>query len=148
MGSSGIFALCIVASVAESRTAVTPIQKVLTLLGDMLAKGKMEKEEEATKFAAFDQWCTDLKRTKTDEIKAGEATMEELSAKILKAESEIRALTDRILELEEDVGRWDQDQKAASVVRKREKTDYEATLTDYTESVDALTEAIAVLKKQ
>merc|ERR1712129_59469 len=64
------------------------------------------------------------------------------------AESEIRALTDRILELEEDVGRWDQDQKAASVVRKREKTDYEATLTDYTESVDALTEAIAVLKKQ
>jgi len=121
---------------------------VLTLLGDMLAKGKKEKEDEATKFASFEQWCSDIKRTKTEEIKAGEMTMEEQNAAILKAESEIRALTDRIQELEEDVGRWDQDQKAATDVRQKEKTDYQATLQDYTESLDALSEAIAVLKKQ
>jgi len=142
------FAASGTATLVHSRTAVTPIQKVLTLLGDMLAKGTKEKEEEATKFAAFEQWCAGTTQTKTEEIKAAEATMEEQSAKILKAESEIRALTDRIQELEEDVGRWAQDQKAASDVRSKEHTDYEATLQDYTESLDALTEAIAVLKKQ
>jgi len=142
------FAASGTATLVHSRTTVTPIQKVLTLLGDMMAKGTKEKEDEATKFSAFEQWCANMKQTKTEELKAGEATIEEQSAKILKAESEIRALTNRIQELEEDVGRWAQDQKAASDVRSKEKTDYEATLQDYTESLDALTEAIAVLKKQ
>jgi len=50
---------------AQNGASVTPIQKVLTLLGDMLAKGKQEKEDEATKFASFEQWCSDIKRTKT-----------------------------------------------------------------------------------
>jgi len=128
--------------------SVTPIQKVLELMSDMLAKGKKEKNDEASKFSAFAQWCGDQTRIKTDEIKKAEARMEQLEATILKDESEIRALTDRILELEEDVGRWGKDHKASTDVRNKENVDYVATLNDYSESLDALTEAIAVLKKQ
>jgi len=115
---------------------------------DMVAKGIKEKDEEAVKFAAFSQWCTNTKRTKSDEIEAGNQKMEELNALIDKKAVEIKKLTERILELEEDVGRWKSDQKSATAVRKQEETDYTATLTDYSESVDAIAGAIEVLKKQ
>jgi len=143
------FTLIIFAGVALGEQAgVTPIQKVLQLMGDMVAKGTKEKNEEAVKFSAFSQWCTDTQRTKSDEIAAGNQKMEELNALIDKKAVEIKKLTERILELEEDVGRWKTDQKSATDVRKMEEADYTATLTDYSESIDAIAGAIEVLKKQ
>jgi len=77
------FTLIIFAGVALGEQAgVTPIQKVLQLMGDMVAKGTKEKNEEAVKFSAFSQWCTDTQRTKSDEIAAGNQKMEELNALI------------------------------------------------------------------
>jgi len=52
------------------------------------------------------------------------------------------------LELEEDVGRWNKDSKSATTVRDAERADFTATVTDYTESIDAVAGAINVLKKQ
>lgn len=135
------------ASLGE-QAGVTPIQKVLQLMNDMVAKGTQEKEDEAVKFSAFSQWCADTKRTKSDEIAAGNQKMEKLNALIDKKAVEIKKLTERILELEEDVGRWKSDQKAATAVRNQEEADYTATLTDYSESIDAIAGAIEVLKKQ
>jgi len=143
------FTFIILAGVALGEQAkVTPIQKVLQLMNDMVAKGTKEKNEEAVKFSAFSQWCTDTQRTKSDEIAAGNQKIEELNALIDKKTVEIKKLTERILELEEDVGRWKTDQKSATDVRTMEETDYTATLTDYSESIDAIAGAIAVLKKQ
>lgn len=136
------------AAASRAATTVTPIQKVLQLLEDMLAKGTKEKQEEETKFAAFEQWCGDKLRVKTDEIAVGTEKIEKLSAQIEKAAVRIKQLTARIEELEEDVGRWKKDQKSATDVRDKEKADYVATANDYTESIDALTQAIAVLRKQ
>merc|ERR1712113_950529 len=70
------------------------------------------------------------------------------NALIDKKAVEIKKLTERILELEEDVGRWKSDQKSATAVRNMEEADYTATLTDYSESIDAISGAIEVLKKQ
>jgi hypothetical protein len=143
------FTLIILSGVVSGEQAkVTPIQKVLQLMNDMVAKGTKEKNEEAVKFSAFSQWCTDTKRTKSNEIAAGEQKMEELNALIDKKAVEIKKLTERILELEEDVGRWKADQKSATAVRNMEEADYTATLTDYSESIDAISGAIEVLKKQ
>merc|ERR1719219_3213636 len=47
-----------------------------------------------------------------------------------------------------DIAAWTGDKKAATKVRNMEKTDYDATHKDYSESIDALERAIAVLKKQ
>jgi len=136
------------AAARRSGVAVTPIQKVVTLMSDMLAKGKKEKEEEANKYTAFEQWCSDESRIKKGEIAKGEEQMELLNGQIMKAEARIRGLSDRIQELDEDVGRWKKDAAAATDVRTKEDADYRATLQDYSESVDAMTEAISVLKKQ
>jgi len=146
MAVRAFLAATLVASAMAS--AVTPIQKVLELMDGMLEKGIAEKKAEAVKFSAFNQWCGDQTRIKTNEIAAGDAKIEELKATIEKKASEIRQLTDRIDELDEDVGRWNKDSKSATDVREKEAVDFKATVLDYTESIDALTGAIAVLKKQ
>jgi cell division septum initiation protein DivIVA len=53
-----------------------------------------------------------------------------------------------IKEHEEDIASNTADVKAATKVRNTEKAEYDATHQDYSESVDALERAIAVLKKQ
>merc|ERR1719353_2848811 len=133
---------------AGEQNKVTPIQKVLTLMEEMKAKGIAAKNDEETKFSAFSQWCQNTKKAKTGEITAGEEKMEMLTAEIQKAAVLIQKLTDRILELEEDVGRWKKDEKSATTVRDAERADFTATVTDYSESIDAVAGAINVLKKQ
>jgi len=140
--------LLLLLAAAASGSEVSPLAKVTQLLTDMHAKGVAEKEAEEHKFSAFSQWCSDQDRTKTSEIQAASQRMEMLSAEIQKAESRIRGHSDRISELEHDMSRWARDQKSASDVRNKEQADFRATSADYQESLDALTGAIATLKKQ
>merc|ERR1719162_2750231 len=132
----------------NEQSKVTPIQKVLTLMEEMKAKGIAAKNDEETKFSAFSQWCSNTKKTKNGEIDAGNQKMEKLSAGIEKARVTISKLTDRIQELEEDVGRWKKDKASATTVRDAERADFTATATDYSESIDAVAGAINVLRKQ
>jgi len=120
----------------------------MTLMEEMKAKGVAAKNDEETKFSAFAQWCQNTKENKNTEIGEGNQKMETLSAQIEKARVLINQLTDRILELEEDVGRWKTDEKSATTVRDAERADFTATVTDYTESIDAVTGAISILKKR
>jgi outer membrane murein-binding lipoprotein Lpp len=133
---------------ARDAAGATPISKVLQLMNELKEKSISEKNAEETKYSAFAQWCENQKRIKTKEIKVGNMKIEELNAAIEQATVDIKKLTDRILELEEDNGRWKQDQTAAQTVRSQEAVDFKATVLDYTESYDAITAAIAVLKKQ
>merc|ERR1712190_440669 len=71
-----------------------------------------------------------------------------LKADIQKYTADAALLTKEIAELDEDIAIWTGDQKAATKVRQLEKADYDALHKDYSESVDALQRAIAVLKKQ
>merc|ERR1719169_394405 len=144
-----ILVLCLIAGAATAtKSSVTPIQKVMTLMEDMKAKGIAAKNDEETKFSAFSQWCQNTKKAKNGEIEAGNQKMESLSADIEKAKVTIKKLTARIQELEEDVGRWKTDEKSATTVRNAERADFQATNQDYSESIDAVAGAISVLKKQ
>jgi len=71
-----------------------------------------------------------------------------LKADIEKYISDAAMLTKEIAGHDDDIAAWTGDVKAANKVRAMEKTDYDATHKDYSESIDALERAIAVLKKQ
>jgi len=133
---------------AAGATNVTPIQKVITLMKEMVEKGVAEKEKEAEMFAKFAQWCIDTKKVKSDEIAVGEETILKQTAVIQKAEVNIEQLSARISELDEDVGRWTKDKAAATEVRGKENADYTATVADYGESIDAIARAVVVLKER
>merc|ERR1712166_853262 len=98
----------------------------------------MGKHNEQVQFAAYKQFCEDTSNEKIDMLKAD---IQSYTAKAAK-------LTKEIAELDEDIAVWTGDIKAATSVRKIEKSDYDALHKDYSESVDALGRAIAVLKKQ
>merc|ERR1719387_3331794 len=136
------------AAAEQDESSVTPIQKVLEMMNDMRAKGIKEKQDEEVKMSAYFQWCANQDRIKKKEIAEANEKIEKLNAEIQKAESDIAELTARIQELDEDIGRWKKDQESASAIRKKEKADFETTLLDYSESIDALERAINVLNKQ
>merc|ERR1719380_446643 len=131
-----------------SKTEVTPVQKVIQLLNGMLAKGKSEKHDEQVQFAAYKQFCDDTTVEKKRAISEANEMIEVLKADIAKYTADAAQLGKEIAAHEEDIAVWTGDSKAATKVREIEKADYDATHKDYSESVDALERAIAVLKKQ
>jgi len=130
-----------------SGESVTPIQKVLTMMEGMKAKGIKEKAAEEVAFSTFSQWCTDTSGTRKKAIDDGAAKIEKLDADISTAISDIEGLTKDLAELDEDLGRWDTDKKAATDVRKKERADYQATHTDYADTLDAVERALIAIKK-
>merc|ERR1719473_1413081 len=141
----GAFALILVATDAS---AVTPVQKVIQLLNGMVEKGKKEKNEEQKQFAAYKQFCDDTTVEKQRAIKEANEMIEVLQADIQKYETDAAQMAKEIAKHDEDISVWEGDFKAASKVRDIEHSDYVATHKDYSESIDALDEGIATLKKQ
>jgi len=127
---------------------VTPVQKVIQLMNGMLEKGKKEKHDEQVQFAAYKQFCDDTSVEKTRAIAEANEQIDTLKADIQQATAKAAKLTKEIAELDEDISIWNGDIKAATNVREIEKADYDTLHKDYSESVDALGRAIAVLKKQ
>merc|ERR1719345_394169 len=139
------FALILAATHAS---AVTPVQKVIQLLNGMVEKGKKEKHEEQVQFNTYKQFCDDTTVEKQRSIKEANEMIEILQADIQKYEADAAQLAKEISKHDEDISTWEGDFKAASKVREIEHTDYVATHKDYTESIDALDEGVATLKKQ
>merc|ERR550537_1418073 len=129
-------------------TEVTPVQKVIALMEGMLEKGKKEKHEEQVQFAAYKQFCDDTTVEKKRAIAEANERIDVLKADIQKYTADAAQLTKEIAGHDEDISVWNGDIKAATNVRDIEKADYDAMHKDYSESVDALQRAIAVLKKQ
>jgi len=140
--------LLLITDAAAFAAQVTPVQKVIQLLEGMSAKGKKEKHDEQVQFAAYKQFCDDTTVEKKRAIEEANEKIEMLKADIEKYISDAAILTKEIAGHDDDIAAWTGDMKAATKVRGMEKTDYDATHKDYSESVDALERAIAVLKKQ
>jgi len=135
-------------SAAATKAEVTPVQKVIQLLEGMLEKGKKGKHEEQLQFASYKQFCDDTSVEKKRVIEQAAEQIDMLKADIAKGTADAAQFGKEISGLDQDVSVWNGDMKAATSVREIEKTDYAETNKDYSESVDALQRAIAVLKKQ
>jgi len=118
------------------------------MMNGMMEKGKKEKHDEQVQFAAFKQFCDDTSGEKKAAIEDAVEQIDMLKADIQQFATDAEMLEKKIVELRSDVGVWEGDIKAATAVREIEKSHYDTTHADYSESVDALGRAIAVLKKQ
>merc|ERR1719487_2663640 len=127
-------------------TSVTPIQKVIQMLTDMQAKGKGEKEDEATRFAEYKTFCKDTAWDKTTSIKTGTAAIEQLSADIDKGASDAAEAAKAISTLDADITAWKKDIVVQTRERGEAKAVFDTVHADYTESIDAVQRALATLK--
>merc|ERR1719272_1028954 len=139
------FALILAATDASS---VTPVQKVIQLLNGMVEKGKKEKHEEQVQFNTYKQFCDDTTVEKQRSIKEANEMIEILQADIQKYEADAAELAKQIANHDEDISVWEGDAAASSKVREIEHSDYITTHKDYSQSIDALDEGVATLKKQ
>jgi len=140
-------ALCAVVALAAG-SEVTPVQKVITLMENMLAKGKAEKHDEEVQYAAYRQFCGDTTVEKDKAIREADAKIEVLKADIEKYEQTAAKMAEEIADHEADVAGWAADVEAATGVRKAEKAAYDDLHKDLSESISALERAIEVVKKQ
>lgn len=118
------------------------------MMGEALAKGKKEKNIEEVEFAKFKAFCEDVISDTTKSIEEATAKIEQLNADILKAESDAKILGEEVTTLEAQVAQEEGELAEATAIRKKEKEDYDASHLDYSESIDAIERAIAVLKKR
>jgi len=132
----------------ELRAGMSPIQKVVQLMQDMMAKGKQAKQDEEVKFAAYRQFCEGTAKEKEQAIADGNAEIEELQAAIQKAESDASVLAEEIAGLDTDIAGWEASVKKLDENRAADRADFEVTLRDYEESLSALERAIITLKKK
>jgi len=123
---------------------VTPVQKVLTLLHGMVAKGKKEKQEEEVQFAEYKEFCESSKKKTENSVTKGSAKIDELKTRLgFVAASEI---SKQIEELENEMGAKQADMKQAEAERQAESADFEQEHAELVESIEAIEKATEILK--
>merc|ERR1712194_784304 len=85
---------------------------------------------------------------KQKDIQEADVQKESLTADKEQHESEVKRLSKEITDHEASTAQYKKDEEEATKDRKAQREIYEKTHADYSESVSAITEAIAVLKER
>jgi len=141
-------ALCAVLllAVGSHATAVTPVQKVIQMLQDMLAKGTAERKDEQTRFAEYKTFCKDTSSDKGYAIQTEKADIEQLNAAISKASSDVMVAAKEIAGHDADITTWTADRTEATRTRKEAHAVFQETHGDYTGAISAVERALSTLK--
>merc|ERR1719502_1564187 len=115
------------------------------MMEDMAAKGKAEKAAEIETYKEYMKWCDKTTFQKSVAIRDGKLAVEQGTAAAGKAKADAEAAADKIVELEGNIKSWAVQKAEATKEREIEHADYEAEHTEYTENIDALTDAMAVI---
>eukprot|EP00933_Yihiella_yeosuensis_P022968 TRINITY_DN1795_c0_g1_i4.p1 TRINITY_DN1795_c0_g1~~TRINITY_DN1795_c0_g1_i4.p1 ORF type:complete len:697 (+),score=213.19 TRINITY_DN1795_c0_g1_i4:87-2177(+) len=134
--------------VASEEAVVTPAQKIIQLLNSMKLKGQNEMNEEKIQFGKYNEWCKITLASKQKDIEQGADQIAVSNAEIKKSSADATRLQGEISEHEADLSTTTAEKQNATDVRKMERAEFEKVFLDYSESVDALSRAIKVLKAQ
>lgn len=133
---------------AASQTGVTPIQKVVEMLGGMLEKAKERKQAEMVEWSAFKTFCSNTELVKQTDIQEADTQKEALKADIEKHDQEVKRLETEVADHKTAIEGYTKDEVKATKDRKAEREEYSKTHADYSESTTAIQNAIGVLKKR
>merc|ERR1719163_555991 len=125
--------------------AVTPVQKVITMMEDMAAKGAAEKEAEIATYQKYMKWCDKTTFEKSVAIRDGKLAVEQGTAAAGKAKADAEAAADKIVELNAAIKEWAVNKAESTKEREIENADYEAEHTEFTENIDALSAAMSTI---
>jgi prefoldin subunit 5 len=131
-----------------SASTVTPIQRVITMMEDMVAKGEKDKKEEQVAFAAFASFCKNTIAEKESSISKGKAEITQLEADILKAQSDQTTLAKELAVLTENIDAWEKDKANLTDYRNSEKSDAQDLIADVKDSIDSVQRAVQTLQEQ
>jgi len=137
-----LFVFAAVSQAAE----VSPVLKVLQMMGDMKAKALAEKQGEQVTFAKFMQFCKDTDAAKDRAVTEGEARIAKLKADIEKHKSDAKVLAKEIAGLDSTADQGKLDLQGATKQRRVAKADYDREHADLSDSVTELEVGVSKLK--
>lgn len=140
--------LCARAAGAETEDGNNPLQKVINLMTTLQGTIISDGEEEQKTYAAFTKWCGKSADEKKQEIKEGSALKEELEARIGKVTSDAEEASTQISELTGSIATDEADLKAATLLREKERNDFQSLDQELSSTIDTLTRAHKLLETQ
>jgi chromosome segregation ATPase len=129
-------------------TTVSPVQKVVELLGELKTKVANDLKAEASAMEEYTEYCDDEITNKGFAIKTASSKIEEYQAIIEESTGKITEFTAAIEEGGATLAAKDAELKEATDVRESEHKDFEAAEKELVETVDTLARAAAVLKRE
>jgi len=130
------------------KVEVSPIEKIIQLIGDL--EGKLIKEGEAQQniYEEFADWCKDTAKETQFGIKTANSDKDRATALAEESAAEIQQLETKIGELSSSIASNEKDLKAATGIRATEKADFEAADKDLAETISMLRRAISIVEKE
>jgi len=145
MMRSSVFVLLALLSVGTA-SAVTPVEKVITLLANLEVKVTEEGKEEAAQYDKFACFCKEQADEKTYSIEKSEKKITELSALIADLKAEINTLNSDISKLSKVISDLSTKISKAEAKRETEHATYEEKEADAAGAISAAERAIEALK--
>mmetsp|Transcript_83997 Transcript_83997/g.180054 ORF Transcript_83997/g.180054 Transcript_83997/m.180054 type:complete len:731 (-) Transcript_83997:56-2248(-) len=135
-------------SMSRAHAQVNPVQRVVRLLDDLEAKVTKDGEVEEKAYAGFQEWCKGGSKDKEFEIKTAQSDIEDLTATIDKANSDIATQSSKIEDLAGAITVNQGDLKAATQIRDKEVKEFTAVEAEMADTIDTLERAINVLERK
>jgi len=139
---------CFAGQASGESSAITPVQKVIQMMNDMVEQGTKEKQDEQVQFASFKTFCDNTVKNKKRDIDEAEEQIKMLNADYAKFKTEAGELAKEIAAHDADISTWEGDLTAATKVREIENTEYLKIKSDYDSSIKAVDDGIAQLEAQ
>jgi len=146
--TSYMLSLIAVLALSAHATQVTPIEKVLQMLGDLEAKILKEGTDAQKVYDEFSEFCEDRSRNIGFEIKTGKAEVKDLKATIAAETATADSLDTKIEELASSIAVDEADLKAATEIRAKEQSSFLAEEKELAEVIGTLERAIAIIEKE
>jgi len=127
---------------------VSGVQKVIQMLTDMQTKAKEEKNAEQVAFVKYETWCKNEVADMSGDIKKAGENIELMTAEIGKLGADAEELGQAIKKLQGNTESFQGDLKKEQEQRATDHAEFLVTEKDFSESVDALERALAVLQDQ
>merc|ERR1719171_3364215 len=125
-----------------------PLSKVIELIDSLTAKIIGEGEAELKAYKEYVEWCDDMSKNGAFNIKTLKTKIEKAKAKLGEAEACIEASTSEIEGLAGSIAEAGDELKNATLIRDKEKADFEAAEAELMEAIDVMERAIAILERE
>jgi predicted RNase H-like nuclease (RuvC/YqgF family) len=147
---SGMAVVLIMAALASgvSASQASPIEKIIEMVSDLQAKVISEGEDAQKTYDEYAEFCEDRSTSLGFEIKTGKANVAELTATIDEETASIAALETKIEELSNDIKTDEADLDAATKIREKENSDFQAEQKELLEVISMLERATSILSKE
>lgn len=134
--------------VTASAANVSPIEKIIQMIGDLETKIIGEGKAAQKTYDEFAEWCEESSKNLMFEIKTGKGEVNDLQASIEKESANMETQDSKIEELAGKIASDEADLKAATEIREKEAASFATEEKDLTETIDMLERAIGIIEKE